>query len=73
MNNPWLGTRDEFDQLPADGKYNCPDCGLKLTQPRPGCFCPNAVAKSGLFFTYHINKYHHNCDDAWNRAYGGER
>ena len=68
--NPFHGTKEEYDQLDADGTYNCPVCGLCSTQPCPGCGCPSAVAKSGFVYTRHINKYHHNCDDAWERAYG---
>lgn len=57
-------TREEYDQLPSDGSVACPDCGLKLTRPYPGCGCP-----SQGYGTNHINKYHHDCEEAWKRAY----
>jgi len=58
-------TREEYDKLPANGQTACPDCGLKLTTPFPNCSCPTQVGG----WTLHINLYHHNCNEAWNRAY----
>lgn len=52
-------TKQEFDNLPSDGKEKCPKCGLKNTEPYPGCGCP-----SKIYYTLHINKYHHNCEHA---------
>ena len=58
-------TKDEFDNLDSDRKYFCPKCGLRgYTQPYPNCGCP--ISKSG-YGTRHINKYHHNCEDAKKR------
>jgi hypothetical protein len=63
------GTKEEFDQLPSDGKYYCPNCGLGITQPYPGCGCPQMVGPTGYSFARHINKYHHDCEKAWKQAY----
>lgn len=67
------GTKEEFDQLPSDGKYYCPSCGLGTTQPYPNCGCPEVMGKMGYPFARHINKYHHNCKKAWDEAYGKKR
>ena len=58
-------TRQEFDQLPSNGKLPCPDCGLKATTPYPGCGCP---PNSTGYGTMHINRFHHECADAMKRA-----
>lgn len=54
-------TREEFDNLNSDGKVKCPDCGLSYTIPYPGCGCP---MRYGGYGSRHINKYHHDCEDA---------
>ena len=66
--NPYFGTKKQYDLEPSDGKYNCPNCGLKMTTPHPGCGCPTET-KNGYSYTKHINKYHHNCNIAWKEAY----
>lgn len=58
---PSILTRFEFDALPSDGKYPCPDCGKHQTHPFPGCGCPDVVLENGICFTQHINKWHHTC------------
>jgi hypothetical protein len=71
VGKPFFGTKEEYDKLDSDGEYNCPVCGLNMTTPYPGCHCPSSVTPGGYVYIRHVNKYHHNCDDAWRRAYGG--
>lgn len=59
-------TRAEFNLLPSNHTVACPDCGLKLTKPYPNCGCP--ISPTG-YGTQHINLYHHDCEEAWARAY----
>ena len=62
-------TKKEFDLLRADGKEICPECGLRgFTTPHPGCECPLVKVRPGMHFTKHINKWHHDCEDAKRRA-----
>jgi hypothetical protein len=59
-------TRKEFDNLDSDGRFACPDCGCRGTKPYPNCGCPSRI---GGYGTRHINKYHHNCEEAKHRAH----
>ena len=52
-------TRQEFDGLPSNGKYPCPDCDKHSTHPYGGCGCPPNDSGYG---TKHINRYHHTCE-----------
>ncbi|KYK22655.1 hypothetical protein AYK24_00075 [Thermoplasmatales archaeon SG8-52-4] len=62
-------TKEEFDQLPSDSKETCPECGLRgYTTPYPNCGCPRVKNKAGFEFISHINKWHHNCEEARKRA-----
>jgi len=67
------GTRAEFNALPSNGEYYCPDCGLATTEPYPSCGCPTKVGALNAIYTVHINRWHHNCEHAWKEAYGKRR
>ena len=51
-------TKEEFDELPSNGVFTCPQCGSKQTHPYPDCGCPPNKDGDGI---NHINKYHHIC------------
>lgn len=53
---PFKGTKEEFDMLPSDRTYYCPNCGLAITTPCGGCGCPQKRTKNGFWFVDHINK-----------------
>jgi hypothetical protein len=57
-------TRDEYNALPSDGREACPDCGLRQTNPYPGCGCPTEITPQGFNVTQHINAWHHDCSFA---------
>jgi len=61
-------TRKEFDLLDSNGLDTCPDCSLTgYTKPYPNCGCPTVHTIGGYPYTRHINKWHHDCEDAKER------
>ena len=61
-------TKEEFDNLNADGRDFCPECGSnKPVSLDRLSECKNKCALKGVSFSgkgegiRHINKYHHEC------------